>query len=92
MQTVCPRTITRQPSNGQLLGLRSVVRDFVLGYHEEPTETGDLAYRATIPRERIEALQDPFLQESALRGWIGPHQHAVLYPVRNKTVFNLVLL
>ena len=42
--------------------------------------------------ERIEALQDPFLKESALRGWIGPRQHAVLYPVRKKTVFNLVLL
>lgn len=35
---------------------------------------------------------DPSLQDSALRAWVGPRQHAVLYPVRNKTVFNLVLL
>lgn len=69
-----------------------MVRDEVLGYHKEPSETGDLAYRATIPRERIEEIQEPFLEESALRGWIGPHQHAVLYPVRNKACFNLVLL
>lgn len=74
------------------IGLRSVVRDEVLGYHQEPTETGDLAYRATIPGELVEAINDPFLEESSLRAWIGPHQHAVLYPVRNKQCYNLVLL
>ncbi|RJE21241.1 FAD binding domain protein [Aspergillus sclerotialis] len=73
-------------------GLRSVVRDEVLGYHQEPTETGDLAYRATITGELVEAINDPFLEKSALRAWIGPHQHAVLYPVRNKLCYNLVLL
>ncbi|KAL1981392.1 hypothetical protein VTN96DRAFT_2735 [Rasamsonia emersonii] len=72
-------------------GLRSVVRSKVLGYESPPVETGDLAYRATIPRSRVEDL-DPSLQDSALRAWLGPRQHAVLYPVRNKTVFNLVLL
>ncbi|KAJ5818913.1 Salicylate hydroxylase [Penicillium riverlandense] len=73
-------------------GLRSVVRDEILGYHIEPVETGDLAYRATIPKERVEALNEPFLQEPSLRAWVGPRQHAVLYPVRNSATFNLVLL
>lgn len=69
-----------------------MVRDEVLGYHKEPTEIGDLAYRATIPRERVEEIKNPSLKESAVRAWIGPHMHAVMYPVRNKTCFNLVLL
>ncbi|KAL1965536.1 hypothetical protein VTN77DRAFT_5619 [Rasamsonia byssochlamydoides] len=82
---VCPPAIRLTDT-----GIRLVVRDHVLGYHRPPVETGDLAYRATIPRSWVEAL-DPFLQDSALRAWIGPRQHAILYPVRNKTVFNLVL-
>ncbi|KAJ6086210.1 Salicylate hydroxylase [Penicillium sp. IBT 16267x] len=62
-------------------GLRSVVRDEVLGYHVGPSDTGDLAYRATFPKERVEAL-DESLIEPSLRCWLGPYQHAVLYPVR----------
>ncbi|KAJ5925068.1 Salicylate hydroxylase [Penicillium verhagenii] len=52
-------------------GLRSVVRDEVLGYHVGPSDTGDLAYRATFPKERVEAL-DESLIEPSLRCWLGP--------------------
>ena len=55
-----------------------------------------MAYRMTIPRERIEQLNDPYwtpsLQKNISRNWWGPDSHAVFYPVRNKTVWNLVLL
>lgn len=83
-------------ANHRLGGLHSIVRDQVLGHHEGPVETGDLAYRGTIPRNLIEGLNDPSIQSllnvPAQRVWVGPHQHAVLYPVRNRTVYNLVLL
>ncbi|KAJ5645957.1 hypothetical protein N7490_002329 [Penicillium lividum] len=72
-------------------GLRSVVRDEVLGYHIGPSDTGDLAYRATFPKERVEAL-DESLIEPSLRCWLGPYQHAVLYPVRGGSTYNLVLV
>lgn len=71
--------------------MRSVVRDEVLGYHVDPSDTGDLAYRATFPKDRVEAL-DSSLVEPSLRCWLGPEIHAVLYPVRNGNVYNLVLL
>lgn len=42
-------------------GLHSQVRTAVLGYVEEPVESGDLAYRITIPRELIEKDADEFI-------------------------------
>lgn len=78
------------------VGLRSSVRDYVLGFHVDPEPTGDMAYRMTIPRERIEQLDDPYwtpsLQKNISRNWWGPDSHAVVYPVRNKTVWNLLLI
>ena len=68
-----------------------MVRDEVLGYHVGPSDTGDLAYRATFPKERVEAL-DESLIEPSLRCWLGPYQHAVLYPVRGGATYNLVLV
>jgi salicylate hydroxylase len=77
-------------------GLRSMVRGQLLGYISQPEETGDLAYRATIPRSCLEKLNDPALksliEERGQWLWCGPNKHAVMYPVRNKTEFNLVLL
>jgi len=76
-------------------GLRSCIRDYVLGYHVDPEPTGDMAYRITIPRERIEELNDPYwtlsVKENIARNWWGPDSHAVFYPVRNKTIWNMVL-
>jgi salicylate hydroxylase len=55
-----------------------------------------MAYRMTIPRERIEQLNDSYwtssLRKNISRNWWGPYSHAVFYPVRNKTVWNLVLV
>ena len=77
-------------------GLRSTMRERVLGRPDPPVETGDLAYRATIPVEKIVALNDPkvneHIKEISSSTWYGPNSHAVLYPVRNGQVWNLVLL
>ena len=43
-------------------GLHGCVREFVLGYLKEPEGSGDLAYRVTIPREKLENDPDPFIR------------------------------
>lgn len=42
-------------------GLRSQVRTGVIGSVKEPKESGDLAYRITIPRGLLENDPDPFI-------------------------------
>lgn len=49
-------------------GLRSQVRTSVLGYVKEPEESGDLAYRITIPRDRLENDPDPFIRDIVGKG------------------------
>lgn len=77
-------------------GLWSVCREQVLSSPSPPTETGDLAYRGTFSREQLEALNDPSVSELCSRAactvWFGPKRHAVFYPVRAGSQFNLVLL
>ncbi|KAH8819142.1 putative salicylate hydroxylase, partial [Xylogone sp. PMI_703] len=61
-----------------------------------PSETGDLAYRGTFSREQLMSFQDERILElveaSKIQVWMGPNQHVVFYPVRNKTEYNLVLI
>lgn len=75
--------------------MNSIVRTHVLGRHLEPTETGDLAYRATIPKEHIDSLDNPDLKDmlspTTHKVWWGPNAHAVLYSVRGGEIYNLVL-
>jgi salicylate hydroxylase len=78
------------------LGLWSLTRDIVLGKHFPPRETGDLAYRGTFTRKELEALKneriDKILGQSNIQVWLGEGKHAVFYPLRNHTEYNLVLL
>lgn len=68
----------------------------MLGHLSEPYETGDLAYRATFTRKQLEDLND--LRVTSLCNnmesnvWFGPEKHSVLYPVKNGTQFNMVLI
>ena len=75
-------------------GLRSVVRTSVLGYVKEPQESGDLAYRITIPREDLENDPDPFIRgilaSKTNAVWWGNGMHCVLYGIRSDTMANLV--
>ncbi|KAL4751774.1 hypothetical protein BDW72DRAFT_202834 [Aspergillus terricola var. indicus] len=77
-------------------GLHSRVRDTVLGTPTTPQETGDLAYRATITRTQLEALNDPEIDDlctqTAVTSWLGPDKHTIFYPVRQGGEYNLVLL
>ncbi|KAK1141732.1 hypothetical protein N8T08_008830 [Aspergillus melleus] len=77
-------------------GLWSTVRNAVLDKPSPPIETGDLAYRATFSRGELESLNDPKINElcsrSVVTAWFGPKSHAVFYPLRGATEFNLVLL
>lgn len=68
----------------------------MLDKSSQPIETGDLAYRATLSRAQLEAFDDPHINElcakTAVTAWFGPKNHAVFYPIRRATEFNLVLL
>ncbi|KAF9890434.1 hypothetical protein FE257_005839 [Aspergillus nanangensis] len=77
-------------------GLWSQTRSTILDQPSPPYETGDLAYRATFARQSLLALSHPRIQDlvnaSAVTLWAGPRGHSVFYPVKNGTLFNLVLL
>lgn len=68
----------------------------MLPQHGTPRESGDLAYRGTFTREKLEALNDPRINELCSRKevtvWFGPRGHAVFYPLKSATEFNLVLI
>lgn len=77
-------------------GLWSNTRTTILDHPSPPSETGDLAYRATFTRESLVALGDSrinkLIQAQGVTLWAGPGGHSVFYPVRNGSLFNLVLL
>lgn len=58
---------------------------------------GEVAYRAVIPREKLEGLEGgafaKLTRDDAMMWiWAGPGTHATAYPVRRGSVFNLVVL
>lgn len=66
-------------------GIHSVIRGDLFG-PSVAEFTGLVAWRGTIPIERLpERLRTPI---SAV--WIGPHRHAVQYPLRRGELMNLV--
>lgn len=71
-------------------------RNQILGHPSEPTETGDLAYRAVFQTEQLRALRDPRVDELINRQvvtlWMGPDKHCIFYPVRSGSECNLALL
>ncbi|KAF2766202.1 FAD/NAD(P)-binding domain-containing protein, partial [Teratosphaeria nubilosa] len=79
-------------------GLRSLVRTAVLGHVQEPAESGDMAYRVTLPKSALEDDEghDPFLRsivhDRVNAIWWGPNMHVVMYGVRHDRVVNLVLV
>lgn len=86
-----PRQVT---SANKLLGINSTLRSIVLGEDKKATPTGDVAYRATIPKSEL--AKDPALverfQHAGSSIWWGPNKHAFFYPIQNCECFNLVLL
>ncbi|KAK1447362.1 hypothetical protein CMEL01_09201 [Colletotrichum melonis] len=77
-------------------GLWSRSRDQILGRPSSPSETGDLAYRATLTLQQMKDLKDPriddLIEHKTVKCWMGPNKHCVLYPIGGGQVFNLVIV
>ncbi|MDO8278815.1 MAG: FAD-dependent monooxygenase [Burkholderiaceae bacterium] len=69
-------------------GLWSAVREHLLA-DGLPHETGHLAYRALLRQADLPQAQR--CQDSVI-AWLGPHMHAVQYPVRGGEWLNLVIV
>lgn len=65
-------------------GIRSAVRESLFG-KDDPTFTGNVAWRLTIPTD---ALPDGI--EPAVTNWLGPGGHVVHYHVRSGAMVNVV--
>ncbi|KAI9739654.1 MAG: hypothetical protein M1834_006372 [Cirrosporium novae-zelandiae] len=75
-------------------GVNSKCREILLGYPDEPTPTGDLAYRLLLDTKKMR--DDPelakFVEDPQVNYWMGPDAHAVNYVLRGGELFNMVLL
>ncbi|KAG1844710.1 hypothetical protein F4604DRAFT_220302 [Suillus subluteus] len=75
-------------------GIKSVTREYVVGGPDKPRATGDAAYRAIIPAEKL--LQDdelkPLVERMESNIWMGPGGHIIGYAIRAKKDFNLVMM
>ncbi|KAJ6618774.1 FAD/NAD(P)-binding domain-containing protein [Mycena sp. CBHHK59/15] len=75
-------------------GVKSAVREIVVGHPDKPMPTGDAAYRAIIPTS--EMIKDPDLKPLVdypeMTGWIGPGRHIMAYCIRGAREYNLVML
>ncbi len=66
-------------------GLWSLVRGSVVA-DGAPPPSDHVAYRALIPMDRLPSAW----QAQEVTAWLGPHLHAVTYPVRGGALLNLV--
>lgn len=62
-------------------GVKSMLREVVLGEPVKATPTGDAAYRAIIPTWKM--MDDPELKalvdKAEMTGWMGPQRHIMGY-------------
>ncbi|KAG8899719.1 hypothetical protein FRB99_006468 [Tulasnella sp. 403] len=75
-------------------GVKSTIRQHVVGRADNPVPTGDAAYRATISSEKLVADPDlaELVENPRMIGWLGPGRHIMSYCIRAKKEFNMVLL
>lgn len=69
-------------------GVWSKLRAAVLGDASGPRVSGHLAYRALLPMDEIPAKW----RSNEVTVWLGPHMHAVHYPVRRGEQTNIVVI
>lgn len=67
-------------------GIRSLVRRHVIG-EDEPRFTGQVAWRCTVPAERIPT---ELRCAELATAWCGPRKHAVIYDLRGGRLVNFV--
>ncbi|KIK68672.1 hypothetical protein GYMLUDRAFT_92186 [Collybiopsis luxurians FD-317 M1] len=75
-------------------GIRSIVRDIVLGEPHEAQYTGDSAYRFVLPAEDVkkDPQLSPLVERATISVWTGPQKHLVVYGIRNQKNLNVVAL
>ncbi|KAF5319269.1 hypothetical protein D9619_008302 [Psilocybe cf. subviscida] len=75
-------------------GVKSTVRKYVVDGGDVTISTGDMAFRATIPSEKMEGDEDlrSLFDTTQVICWMGPGKHIVGYFVRNKQLYNLVMI
>ncbi|CAE6464610.1 unnamed protein product [Rhizoctonia solani] len=75
-------------------GVKSTIREVVVGGPDRPRPTGDAAYRAIIPAEQMRG--DPeleaLLENPEMTAWMGPGRHIMAYCIRNRQEYNMVLI
>ncbi|KAI0318888.1 FAD/NAD(P)-binding domain-containing protein [Amylostereum chailletii] len=73
-------------------GVKSMIREIVLGKPDKAIPTGDAAYRAIIPAEYMAKDPElkPFVDNPEMTAWMGPNRHIMMYKIRPTDV-NLVL-
>ena len=85
------RTSTNKLIEGDALigadGVRSAMRAQMLG-DGPPRVTGHLAYRAMVHQAQLPKR----LRTQEVTAWLGPHLHAIQYPVRRGELQNLVVI
>lgn len=74
-------------------GIHSRVRETIAG-PDQPSYSGDVAYRALIPASAISASPElsSIAGEPALTIWLGPNAHVVQYYVRHQALLNVVAI
>lgn len=62
-------------------GVKSLLRQVVIGKPDSPVPTGDAAYRAIIPTDIMARDPElrPFLDPPEMTGWMGPGRHVMAY-------------
>lgn len=78
-------------------GIKSDLRRQVASHHgvtDTCQPTGDAAYRIMIPKEQMKGDQRALdlLNHNVGMRWMGPGEHIMGYPIKNNTVYNMVLL
>jgi len=75
-------------------GVKSMIREVIVGSKDAPVPTGDAAYRATIPTSKMLAEPDlkEFVETPEMTAWMGPGRHIMGYCIKGKQEYNLVLL
>ncbi|RAH64856.1 FAD/NAD(P)-binding domain-containing protein [Aspergillus aculeatinus CBS 121060] len=78
-------------------GIKSDLRHQIASHHgvkDICQPTGDAAYRIMIPKDKLQgdkrALE--LLNHNVGMRWMGPGGHIMAYPIKNNTVYNMVLL
>ncbi|KAF2436939.1 FAD/NAD(P)-binding domain-containing protein [Tothia fuscella] len=77
-------------------GIWSTTLEHLLEVDSTPIPTGDMAYRATFQSEALLSLKNEKLNgligKPETNIWMGPKSHAVFYPLKGGSVYNVVLV